>query len=179
VGSAALDTLLACDVAHVRPRIIVVEADMCEPQDRASIRSFLQRDGYTYTPHALHAQGPARSCGSACTLIVKILKLEPCPTLCRHLLFVCIYNTCVCVSVLLIHFVVHLVKPAMLSAITCVPPGTNWSRCLRRRSSSPARTDLILGHKPGKDDSLEPWAATIRQPSTRSTCAWSKALAHI
>jgi hypothetical protein len=45
---------------------------------------------------------------------------------------------------------------AMLSAITCVPPGTNWSTCLRRRSSSRARTELILGHKPRKDDSLEP-----------------------
>ncbi len=46
MGSAALDTLLACDLARVRPRIIVVQVDMCEPQDRASIRSFLQRDGY-------------------------------------------------------------------------------------------------------------------------------------
>jgi hypothetical protein len=54
VGSAALDTLLACDLAHVRPRIIVVEADMCEPQDRATIRSFLQRDGYTLHMRRTH-----------------------------------------------------------------------------------------------------------------------------
>ena len=40
-----MDTIIACDLGAVRPRVIAVEAELCDAKDRASIGSVLQRDG--------------------------------------------------------------------------------------------------------------------------------------
>lgn len=133
VGSAALDTLLACDLSRVRPRIIVVQVDMCDAQDRASMRSFLQRDGYcVYTPHA--------SIGHMRAFLRAVL-----PAYCAG-----IWNAKVAHQSWLVVSSINTGLPSQAHILPCcysALAGMNWITSLRPRSSSPERTDNTFGHK--------------------------------